>query len=121
MPISCHQNQLVTITSRGLWLLAAVASSALGQTRPDAGLILQETRPAPSAPAPTIAPIQAPAARAPAAAATPGGSDVRVQVSQFEFSGNYALSTETLNAAVAPWAGRALDFGELNQSLETAA
>lgn len=118
MPLSCRKYQLFVNASRGLLLLAAGATSALAQTPPDAGRILQETRPPEHAPAPTIAPIQAPPARAPASAATPEGADTRVQVSHFEFTGNHALSTETLNAAVAPWVGRALNFGELIQAVE---
>ena len=96
--------------------MAFAAASALAQTPPDAGRILQETRPTERAPAVIVPPIVAPA---PARSAAPAASgDVRVQVSHFEFSGNRALSTETLNAAVAPWAGRALNFGELIQAVE---
>jgi len=97
--------------------MALACTAALAQTPPDAGRILQETRPPERAPAPTMAPIQAPPARAPATA-TPSGGDTRVQVSHFEFTGNHALSTETLNATVAPWAGRALNFGDLIQAVE---
>ncbi|MSP96177.1 MAG: ShlB/FhaC/HecB family hemolysin secretion/activation protein [Betaproteobacteria bacterium] len=85
--------------------------------RPDAGLILQETRPQPErAPGVTLPPIQAPGQpRAPVPAA---GGDVRVQVTHFEFSGNSALSSEILSEAVAAWAGRALTFGDLIQAVE---
>jgi len=96
--------------------MALACTAALAQTPPDAGRILQETRPPEPPPAPTIPPIQAPPSRAPAA--TPSGGDTHVQVSHFEFSGNLAISTETLNAVVAPWAGRALNFGELIQAVE---
>lgn len=97
-------------------MLAVAVSPALAQTPPDAGRILQETRPPERPPAPTIAPIQAPPPTH--APATASSGDARVQVSHFEFSGNRALSTETLNAAVAPWVGRALNFGELIQAVE---
>lgn len=100
----------------GQALLLLAALPALAQTPPDAGRILQETRPA-LEPAPAAAPpIQAPSRPLPAAPA--GGDDVRVQVSHFAFVGNGALSAETLSAAVAGWAGRALSFGELIQAVE---
>ena len=94
-----------------------LAAPVLAQTIPDSGRILQETRPVPErAPAVPVPPIQAPAQpRAPVPAV---GSDVRVQVTHFEFTGNGALSTETLRAAVASWAGRSLSFGDLIQVVE---
>jgi hemolysin activation/secretion protein len=89
----------------------------LAQAPPDAGRILQETRPQPErGPAITVPPILAPAQPRPAVPAVSG--DVRVQVTHFEFTGNSALSADTLSAAVAPWAGRSLDFGELIQAVE---
>ena len=41
-----------------------------------------------------------------------------MQVTQFEFVGNRALTVETLRSALAPWAGRSLNFGELIQAVE---
>lgn len=100
----------------GRAVLALAALPVLAQTPPDAGRILQETRPAlEAAPAGTAPPIQAPS-RPPAAPAASG--DVRVQVSQFAFAGNSALSTEALNSTVAGWAGWALTFGDLIQAVE---
>jgi hemolysin activation/secretion protein len=101
--------------------LAALGSvSALAQTPPppDAGRILQETRPEFAPPSVTVPPILAPAQPHPAAPAPAVSGDIRVQVTHFEFTGNSALSTATLNAAVAAWAGRALNFGELMQAVE---
>lgn len=98
-------------------ILAAFGSaSLLAQTPPDAGRILQETRPLPERPAVSVPPIQAPAPARPPLPAVSG--DVRVAVTHFDFTGNSALSTETLRAAVAPWAGRSLNFGELIQVVE---
>jgi hemolysin activation/secretion protein len=89
----------------------------LAQAPPDAGRILQETRPSPErAPAVTIPPILAPTPPRTAVPAVSG--DVRVQVTHFEFTGNSALSADILKAVVAPWAGRSLDFGELIQAVE---
>ncbi len=94
-----------------------LAGPVLAQSQPDAGRILQESRPAPErVPAISVPPIQAPAQpRAPVPAVS---GDVRVQVTQFDFTGNSALSTETLRAAVASWAGRSLSFGDLIQAVE---
>lgn len=96
--------------------LGVAAAGALAQTPPDAGRILRETRPPVDAPAISLPPIQAPTAPRPAVPAVPG--DVCVQVTHFDFTGNSALSADTLRAAVAPWAGRALNFGELIQAVE---
>ena len=98
-------------------LAALGGAAALAQTPPDAGRILQEIRPQPErAPAVTVPPIQAPAQpRAPLPAVS---GDVRVQVTHFEFTGNQALSSAILSAAVARWAGRSLNFGELIEAVE---
>lgn len=92
------------------------AAAAFAQTPPDAGRILQETRPVERPPAITTPPIQAPSPPRPAAPAV--GEDVRVKVTQFEFRGNSAISTAALNAVLAPWVGRALNFGELIEAVE---
>ena len=97
--------------------LALVSSGAWAQKPPDAGLILQETRPSREQ-APIIAPAPIEALAAPRAAPPTTTSDVRVMVSKFEFSGNKALSNEALSAVVASWVGRALNFGELFQATE---
>lgn len=96
--------------------VALASASALAQTPPDAGRILQETRPPERAPAPSLPPIQAPAQARPGVPAVT--SDVRVQVTSFDFAGNSVLSAETLRVAVARWAGRSLNFGELVQAVE---
>jgi hemolysin activation/secretion protein len=92
------------------------AVSALAQTPPDAGRILQETRPAERPPTITTPPIQAPSQQRPAAPAV--GEEVRVKVTQFVFRGNSAISSAALNAVLAPWVGRALNFGELIEAVE---
>ena len=94
---------------------ALVTPIAVAQTPTDAGRILKETRPPlEQAPAVSVPPIEAPVQPQPT---VPEG-DVRVRVTQFDFTGNSALSSETLRTAVAPWAGRALNFGELIQAVE---
>ncbi|MDP4029111.1 MAG: POTRA domain-containing protein [Gallionella sp.] len=99
--------------------LFLAATPALAEVAPDAGRILQESRQLgqPKPPAPGILPpIQAPAPSRPPAAAPSG--EARVNVTQFTFTGNSALSQETLQAAVARWANRSLNFGELIQAVE---
>lgn len=93
------------------------ALPAFGQVPPDAGRILQETRPQPERTPPgTLPPIRGPAP--PHHAVPAAGDDIRVQVTRFEFTGNSALSTEALREAVAPWAGRSLNFGDLMQAVD---
>jgi hemolysin activation/secretion protein len=90
---------------------------ALAEVTPDAGRILQDTqqlnqpKPVPD----TLPPIQAPATKAPPLAVS---GDMKVNVTQFTFNGNDAISTETLQEAVAKWSQRSLDFGELMQVVE---
>lgn len=102
------------------WWILPLLIQALpthAQTRPDAGSVLQETRPAPdSAPPVTTPPIQAPASPRPAVPA--GAGDARVNVTNFVFTGNTELSQEVLEAAVAEWSGKPLTFGELIQAVE---
>jgi hemolysin activation/secretion protein len=103
----------------GLTLLMALwAMPVAGQAPPDAGRLLQETRPPPSPErqALPLPPLQAPAT--PRSSPPASGGDTRVQVTHFDFSGNSALSTEVLGTAVAPWAGRSLTFGDLIQAVE---
>ena len=98
-------------------VLALIGSAALAQSPPDAGRILQETRPAPPrSAAQALPPIQAPGSSKPSAPAQNG--ETRVQATQFDFSGNSVLSVETLRAAVAAWVGRSLNFGDLLQAVE---
>ncbi len=93
------------------------ALSAAAQAPPDAGRLLQDTRPSERAPtAPIVPPIEAPARVQPAAPAAAG--DARVNVTHFTFTGNSALATAILEAAVAGWAGKSLNFGELIQAVE---
>lgn len=86
------------------------------QVRPDAGRILQETRP-PEPVAPLLPPpIEAPAR--PRLAVPSGGADVHVQVTHFTFVGNSALNSETLAHALAGWSGKSLNFGQLIEAVE---
>ena len=98
-----------------LLLTAAFSAIAAAPATPtDAGRALQDNQ-APGSPnTPLPPPIQAPQTpkqTAPAGAA----QDVRVKVSEFAFSGNSVISTETLQATVAEFTNRELNFGELLQ------
>lgn len=109
-------NLLAFKESGWIGIVAIVASSAYAQTPPDAGRIFQDTRPAPerssASTLPVFNPVQTPQAN------SRNGEDVRVQVTQFDFTGNDALSSEMLGTTVAAWAGRSLNFGELIQVVE---
>lgn len=101
----------------GVCIMAMWTMSAFGQALPDAGRILQETRPQPERTPPgTLPPIRSPAL--PHSAIPVVDGDVRVQVTRFDFTGNSSLSSETLRQAIAPWAGRSLNFGELMEAVE---
>ncbi len=109
----------VSRSSRACALVSLLWASqlAMGQTPPDAGRILQDTRlPAAQSEPLAVPPIEASAAPHAKPAASP--NDATVQVSQFTFSGNAALSSETLSLALAPWVGRPLNFGQLIEAVE---
>lgn len=87
-----------------------VCTSALAQTVPDAGQILQqlerERRPALPprvAPEATSTPLQLPA-----------GATITVR--EFRFNGNALIDSDALAAVVTPWLGRPLGFAELEQA-----
>ncbi len=109
-------NLLAFKESGWVGIVALVASSACAQTPPDAGRIFQDTRPAPerstASSLPTIKPILTPQA------SSHRVDEVRVQVTQFDFTGNSAISEEVLRAAVSDWSGKSLNFGELMQVVE---
>jgi hemolysin activation/secretion protein len=97
-------------------IVAFTAPLACAQTAPDAGRIFQDTRPAPeranASTLHTIKLLQTPQA------SSRSGDDVRVHVTQFDFTGNRAISEEVLRAAVGAWSGKSLNFGELMQVVE---
>ena len=98
-------------------LIALVSWDIWAQTPPNAGRVLQETQPQPErVPALSAPPIRVPLESRPALPAV--DDDVRVAVTQIEFTGNKAFSADALHAIVAPWAGRSLNFGELMQVVE---
>lgn len=94
--------------------VAQTAMAAAPVVPTDAGRELQYSRelkqPALQNSAP--APLQAPVAKPNSSNAN---SDVRVKVDTFTFSGNSVMTEAQLQAMVAPWSGRELNFGELEQ------
>ncbi|MEY2634001.1 MAG: hypothetical protein RIR00_2655 [Pseudomonadota bacterium] len=95
----------------------ATVGTAWAQTPPDAGRLLQDNQPTLERPTALPPPIVAPQQSRPASPAVAG--DIRVQVSQFTFVGNAAVSTAELERALAPWVGKSLNFGELIECVES--
>lgn len=98
-------------------LSLSLAANAAPDVPTDAGRVLKDNLPPPGGPATTPPPpLQAPEAPKPA---TPQGADeVRVDVSAFNFTGNTVIPTEKLQATVAEWTGKSLNFGDLVQVTE---
>jgi hemolysin activation/secretion protein len=97
-----------------LWLLGL---PALAQTPPDAGAIRRQLEGAAS---PALPPRAAPLDTAePAPMTLPDGA--RVTVRAFRFEGHTLLSDADLAAAVQPWQGRPIGFGELQQATRAVA
>jgi hemolysin activation/secretion protein len=92
--------------------VVAFPLATLAQQAPDAGRLLEQTRPAQPAPQPARPVISAPAA-APAlpSDATP------VAVSRFQFEGNQAISSEKLAELLLDQRGAAVPFGQLRNAL----
>ncbi len=102
----------------GLCLLLAASGPVFGQTTtlPDAGSLQRqiEQNQTPTTPrAQRAQPTPPPELK-------PSGALV-VTVQRFEFEGNRLLPQATLEAAVAPWLGRALGFGDLQNAAAAAA
>lgn len=103
-------------TSVALSTFCAVLHAAAPELPTDSGRLLQENRPAPAAPAALPPPLKAP--ETPSQTAPAGAKDVRVEVSGFDFTGNTVITSEQLQAAVAEWTGKPLNFGDLIQVSE---
>ncbi|NHZ42238.1 ShlB/FhaC/HecB family hemolysin secretion/activation protein [Massilia aquatica] len=106
-------NKRLTTDSIALAILLAPAL-AFGQVTPDAGRILESTRP-PALIAPPAAGVKMLPDAAPLPAAAQAG-DQRVQVNGFVFAGVSAFAEAALRELLAPYAGRALTFAQLNQA-----
>lgn len=92
--------------------LALCPVSAMAQSPPTGGTLLQQVEPGKTPALPRAERPPVPAV-APAAAAAAGPS---VRVVAFRFSGHTLLGEDQLQAAVAPWLGRPLGFAELGQA-----
>ena len=97
--------------------LCMLALSAHGQQLPDAGALRQqlEQQRVPVLPEKGVLEVVPPAMTKLA------GGNEKVAVKSFEFKGNQLLSNEQLAAAVSPYAGRALNFNELQAAAAAAA
>ena len=110
--------KLVGICVRvGILLFTSVA---MAQSQPDAGQILQQTRPpqwmAPSNQSQTPIPAKPSQSEAPKASSS---SDVRVLVDRFDFVGNNSISSDVLRKEISNFSGKQLNFGDLMQVVET--
>jgi hemolysin activation/secretion protein len=91
----------------------------MAQTQPDAGQILQQTRP-PNWMAPSNS-SQSPISITPTQSETPKASDsseARVLIDRFDFVGNTSIGSEALRQELSEFAGKQLNFGELMQIVE---
>ena len=95
-------------------LAAALPCRALAQTPPDAGRLLEETRPPPRPALPPLTPPKLIDAPVRPAVTMPEG--MTVMVSGFRISGAVSFPAEQLAALVQPWAGRRLDIAGLNEA-----
>lgn len=101
---------LVTVA----WACALVlANAATAQTAPDAGRLLQETRPTPS-PGPAAAPPRLLEAPVRPTVSMPDG--VTVTPTAFRVSGAVSFPVDALVALTQPWVGRRLDLRGLNEA-----
>jgi hemolysin activation/secretion protein len=93
--------------------LCLLAAGAAAQSRPDAGRLLQETRPtpAPQAPAPPPRLLETPVRPT---VAMPEG--LTVTPSAFRITGARSFPAEELAVLVQPWVGKALDLRGLNEA-----
>lgn len=100
--------------SKGV-LLSLLASAALAQKAPDAGQLLAPLESPRPAPLPRVQGLQIPGASP--KLLTPG--EDKVLIEKIRFEGNAALSTQRLQAIVAPSLSRQLSLGQLEQLAET--
>ena len=105
--------------SRAGVFLVLLAPIAMAQTQPDAGQILQQTRPpnwiAPSNQPLTPIPLTPNQSEVPKASAS---SEARVLVERFDFVGNTSISSAALRQELSEFAGKQLNFGDLMQVVE---
>lgn len=114
----------------GVCALGGLAAGLVqAQTPPDAGSVLRELeraqRAAPSAPPAAPAPSAPTPAKASAPAATSApaapGSEVRFVVRSFALQGVSLVPQDAVQAVLAPWLHRPIDFAELEKALEAVA
>lgn len=92
---------------------ALLCTGALAQTPPDAGRLLQETRPAQPTAIPQTPPRLVDAPVRPAVTMPEG---MAVQVSEFRITGALSYPSARLAELVKPWVGRRLDIAGLNEA-----
>ncbi|CAD5367386.1 ShlB/FhaC/HecB family hemolysin secretion/activation protein [Rubrivivax sp. A210] len=108
--------KLLPVSAALLFTLAHLPAQAQTATPPDAGALRQQIE---QGQQPAL-----PAARRPVAPPAPEykpAGNLSVTVARFEFRGNSLLGDAALQAAVAPWLQRPLDFAELQRAVAAAA
>ena len=106
------QRPKLTLNLPLLLPLCALPLAALAQQAPDAGRLLEQTRPAPNAPQPARPVITPP----PAAPELPADNSP-VAISRFVFEGNSALSSTQLAELLKDQISPATPFGQLRAAL----
>jgi hemolysin activation/secretion protein len=94
-------------------LLPALPQPGWAQTPPDAGRLLQETRPAPQ---PTLPPSPPRLVDTPVRPTVTMPEGMTVQVSGFRITGAVSFPAERLAELTRPWVGRRLDIAGLNEA-----
>jgi hemolysin activation/secretion protein len=98
----------------GLAAVALAAEPASAQPAPDAGRLLEQTRPAPAAPPPGAVPERLVQPPVRPTIALPEG--VSVQVAAFRVSGAVSFDERVLLDLLRPWVGKRLDLRGLNEA-----
>lgn len=100
------------------WIFAlalVIHGAAFAQQVPDAGRILQETRPQPPPPPAAPPPQVRPLPPAPTPTPTPSEFAVKFELKGVRFVGNTVVSTEELNALAADKIGQQVTFSDIQE------
>jgi hemolysin activation/secretion protein len=119
MKNTTHRADLKTLQGFASRLLATTAASGLAavsvawaQQAPDAGRLLEQTRPLPAPPQPTR-----PVLPAPARSLALPADNTPIPIERFEFEGNSVLASDQLAALLQDQRGPAVPFGQLRAAL----
>ena len=106
----------------GMVGLAVLSTIAHAQSVPDAGSVMRELeRPQRQSPAPAAPALEKPGAAPAPAPASASEADVRFEVRSFALRGVSLLPPDEVQAVLAPWLRREIDFAELEKALDAIA